>query len=304
MFYEPLLVTHAQHAAMVRVLETRLNRGDDLGVLSRGELGGVVRGIADGQLQMAKPAGRRRVSDDDPDLDGQDLEEQARPQPDWRTFGKDAIIPVHGVLVGHASDIPMSSCGCGLDVVSAMIDVAMADAEVEKLIFDFRTPGGAVTGIPELGRKIAGITSKETIAFTDSQCCSGGIWLATQCKYFYGTASASIGSIGVWCAYLDLSRQLANEGVSIQEVSAGKYKTMGAYWKPLAAEEKAKIQADVDKIYGQFKQAVNLRREVAEEFMQGQVFDGEEALEHGLCDGLVEGIDELLSEEVDSGESR
>ena len=209
--------------------------------------------------------------------------------------GEVAIIPVHGVIVGKASDIPMSSCGCGLDVVGMLIDEAVADANVKRIIFDFNSPGGAVTGVPELGRKIAGIVSKETIGFTDSECCSGALWLAMQCQQFRATESASMGSIGVWCAYLDMSRQMDRDGVSIQEVSAGKYKTMGAYWKPLSKEERAMVQRSVDKIYGQFKEAVNTRRQVADEFMQGQIFDGPEAVNAGICDGLVEGMDELFS---------
>lgn len=266
LFYEPLVITQARHAALCKVLEAR----------------------------MASP----RV-DDDPDTDDDPAEAGTpNPKPDWQTFGADAIIPVHGVLVGHASDIPLSTCGCGLDEVSAMIDVAMADPEVKKLIFDFRTPGGAVTGLPELGRKIASIQGKETIAFTDDECCSGGVWLATQCRHFYATSSSSVGSIGVWTAYMDISRRMAMEGDTIQAVSAGKYKLLGAYWKPLTDEERAILQADVDKIYAQFKEAVGLYRVVDSKFMQGQIFDGEQAVQIGLCDGLVEGMDELLQEEV------
>ena len=279
LFYEPVIVTPAQHAAMVRVLEARLAAGGD---------------VADGRWQLSKGNGRKRVSEDD---DYESSEDEG-PLGDWETHGKNAIIPVHGVLTGHASDIPMSACGCGLDVVASMIDVAMADSVVENLFFDMRSPGGGVVGTPEVGRKIAGITSKRTVAFTDSQCCSGALWLATQCQQFYATESAAVGSIGVWCAYLDISRQMSNQGETIQEVSAGKYKTMGAYWKPLKPEEKAIIQKQVDKIYNQFKEAVQTRRVVADEFMQGQIFDGPEAVAAGLCDGLVEGLDELLTEEV------
>jgi protease-4 len=256
LFYEPLLITHARHSAMARILEKRMAEG---------------------------------MPDEDP-------EEPENPvMPGWQRVGPDAIIPVSGVLVGHASDIPMSSCGCGMDDVAGMIDVALADRAVKRLIFNFNTPGGAVVGTPELGRKIAGIVSKQTIAFTDSECCSGGVWLATQCQQFCATESAAVGSIGVWCAYMDSSRQLANQGTAIQEISAGKYKTMGAYWKPLTAEERGMIQKQIDKIYGQFKEVVNLHRVVADEFMQGQIFDGAEAQAIGLIDGVVDGIEDVLS---------
>lgn len=210
------------------------------------------------------------------------------------TTGRTAIIPVNGVLVGHASDIPASSCGCGLDEVAQMVDVAVADPGISKIVFNFNSPGGGVTGVPELGRKIAGIVSKETVAFTDSECCSGALWLASQCQHFYSTESASVGSIGVWCAYVDMSRKLERDGQNVQEFSAGKYKTMGAPWKALTKEEGAMIQAGVDKIYGQFKDAVNNRRQVADEFMQGQIFDGEEAISAGLVDGLVDSIDDVI----------
>jgi signal peptide peptidase SppA len=258
LFYEPLVITKAKHFAIWKVLEARLC----------------------GQaLPFTVP------SDDD------DEEEK----PDWESSGPDAIIPVHGILGKHLSTMEMVSGGCDVDCIGAMIDGALRDSEVKRLVFDFNSPGGSVTGLPELGRKIAGITTKETIAFTDSECCSGALWLATQCQKFYATESSNVGSIGVWCAYLDLSRQMANEGQNMQEISAGKYKTMGAYWKPLTTEERAMIQGQVDKIYAQFKDAVNLRREVDAKHMEGQIFDGIEAVEIGLVDGVIDSLDEVLN---------
>jgi protease-4 len=255
LFYEPLVITRVKHAAICKVLEARLS-------------GVQIPGL---------PAPDEDEGDDDIGFDG-----------------PDALIPVHGILGKHLSGLEMASGGCNLDEVAARVDVAMADSSIKRLVFDFNSPGGAVTGIPELAGKIAGISTKETIAFTDSECCSGALWLATQCQRFYATESSSVGSIGVWCAYLDLSRQMANSGENMQEISAGKYKTMGAYWKPLSDEERAMIQGQVNKIYGQFKEAVNLRREVADANMQGQVFDGVEAVEAGLIDGIFDSLEEVL----------
>lgn len=223
---------------------------------------------------------------------GEDIDPAAKPE--YVAVDQTAIIPVHGVMVGHASDIPASSCGCGLDDVADMIDMAVANPMVSKIVFDFRTPGGAVVGVPELGRKMAGIVSKKTVAFSDDQCCSGGMWLAMQCQQFYCTESARVGSIGVWCAYSDLTRAMEKAGERVQEFAAGKYKTMGAWWKPLSKEEGAIIQARVDKIHEQFKEAVQIRRVVADEFMQGQIFDGEEAIAAGLVDGLVDSIEDVI----------
>lgn len=125
------------------------------------------------------------------------------------------------------------------------------------------------------------------------------MWLASQCQQFYCSGSSYVGSIGVWTAYLDMSKAMKKEGVNMQAISAGKFKLMGAYWKPLTDEEKAILQTRVDKIHAQFKDAILSRRQISDEFMQGQIFDGREACEIGLCDGEVDDIEELIEDGED-----
>lgn len=259
LFCSPLVITKTKHRAICKVLEAHL---------------------ASGKVQMPM---------DEEMPDPEDM------MPDFET-GPDTIIPIHGILGKHLSGMEMMSGGCDLDHVNSMIDIALGDSQVRRLIFDFQSPGGEVTGIPETAMKIAGIRDKECVAFTDSECCSGALWLASQCQQFYCTPSSCVGSVGVWCAYEDWSRALQNEGVNVQAISAGKYKLMGAYWKPLTDEEKSMLQADVEKIYGQFKRDMVRWREIQDEFMQGQIFDGERAVEVGIADGLVMGMEEILSD--------
>ena len=254
LLYEPLLITQAKYFAICRIVEARMT------------------------MPMPLPE-----NDDEPDEDEE-----------YQEFQNTAVIPVHGILGKHMDSMEMMSGGCDLDNVKADIESALADSAIEKIVFDFRSPGGSVTGIPELARRIASIKDKQTIAFTDSECCSGALWLAAQCDYFYATESANVGSIGVWCAYLDVSRQMQNDGENMQAISAGKYKLMGAHWKPLSDEEKKMLQKEVDQIYEDFKSAVNLNREVSDEFMQGQIFDGKQAQEIGLIDGCVDDLEDVL----------
>lgn len=208
--------------------------------------------------------------------------------------GAFAIIPVHGIIGKHLSSIEMECGGCDLDAVNAMISEAEQDDSIETIVFDFRTPGGTVTGVPETGRRIASI-AKKTIAFTDSECCSAGYWLASQCKHFYLTETATTGSIGVYSVFEDWSRALENEGVKVNAISSGKYKLAGAYFKPMTDDERTMFQDSVDKLHTQFKEAVRRNREVPDSAMEGQCYDGLEAVEIGLADGLVESIDDLLS---------
>lgn len=267
LFFEPLVITPQKHAAICQVVSAHME-------------------------------GRLKASDDE-DMEPEDTDD------DMTIIGANAIIPVHGVIQQHMPDTPSGGSGCDLERLNAMIDIARAHSRVTRAIFDFRSPGGSVTGVPETARKIASIMPEEleTIAWTDSQCCSGAIWLAAQCQKFYCTPSAQVGSVGVWCAYLDISRQMQNEGENMQAFSAGKHKLLGAYWKPMAEDEKAIIQKGVDRTYALFKAAMGTHRTSADDaYGNGLIFDGDEAAERGLTDGTAESLDELMEQLQEDGE--
>ena len=179
--YEPLLITPQRHSALCQMLELKMSSG--LARIDDGEGSG--------------------------ENDGDEITE----------LGSTVIIPVHGTLVMYPEDIALSECGCSMESLNAMIDVAENDSNVSTVIYDFRTPGGTVTGIPETARKILN-SKKNTIAFTASECCSGGIWLASQCQRFYATGSSRVGSVGVYCMSLDLSQAMKNDGVTVNAISA------------------------------------------------------------------------------------
>ena len=263
LFYEPAIITPAHHGALCQLLDHRL-----------------------GTVAPAKA-----MEDDDGDSGGSCREPAI--------YGRVAVVPVHGVLVAHPEDIAMSECGCDMETLGRTVDALEQNPAVTTVVYDFRTPGGSVTKVPEVGRKICA-SRKNTIAFTDSECCSGGIWLAAQCKRFFGTQSAHIGSVGVYIMCLDASKAMEKEGVKMNPVFAGKYKLLGAYWREMPDDERAILQALVQKIYGQFKEAMESHRIVSDRnFGNGLVFDGEEAAEIGFTDGVVDSLEDVLDNLID-----
>ena len=219
--------------------------------------------------------------------------DEEMPEPEIAMDGGTAIIPVHGIIGKHLSGMELMCGGCDLDEVSDMLDMAAADESVARVLLDFRSPGGTVTGIPELGRKIANYP-KPTIGFTDSESCSASYWLMSQCRSAYATESSTVGSVGVYMALLDESRALENEGIKINAIKAGEFKLAGASFKPLSDSERAMFQAGVDKLHAQFKEAVLRNRQIDASCLEGQCFDGEEAVANGMVDGLVESITDVL----------
>ena len=82
---------------------------------------------------------------------------------------------------------------------------------------------------------------------------------------------------------------LEKAGVKVTLISHGAHKVDGNAYEPLSAEVEAEIQKQVDEIGGWFDAAVARGRGVTvkavlEQFGQGQVFRGKEALARGLAD--------------------
>lgn len=224
--------------------------------------------------------------------DGDDCDEYREFQ---LTTGTVAVIPVHGILGKHLSSLEMACGGCSLDTLQAQLKAAGSSPRISAIVLDINSPGGTVTGTPETAKMIAEIrATKPVIGFTDSECCSGAMWLASQCSQVYATESAVLGSVGVRMVLLDYTRKLEAEGVKVNAISSGKYKLLGAPFKALAEDEREMLQAESDEIHAQFQQALNSVRKVDKDKLQGQVYRGVIASQHGFTDGVVDEFDDVL----------
>lgn len=214
--------------------------------------------------------------------------------PDPVVIGSTMIMPIHGVIGKHLSNMELLCGGFCLDRLSEWIDKAENNWQIKSVVMDFRSPGGTVTGVPEAADKISKM-SKDVLAFTDDQCCSAALWLASQADEFFCTESAIVGSVGVYSIYTDRSKQLEEDGIKVNPISSGKYKLAGAWFKPMTDDERKMLQARCDSIYEKFKTAATAVRKVDDEFLQGQVFYGDEAAKIGMVSGLVDSMEDVLA---------
>lgn len=289
MYCQPLLVTRERFMATHQVLLPRILGQADAGLE-----------MVMADVQAAQPTknlmGKRR--------------QRAAPVIDYETgrviedrlytFAKDgvAVIPIYGVLAKNLSAFE-ESCGGGTDVnpIAHALAQAAADPEVEKIVLDIDSPGGEVTGIPELGARIRSIAEagKSVVAFSDATTASAAYWLASQADEFYATPSSRQGSIGVYTAWLDETLHLEMKGYRLELFAAGKHKAMGLPFRGLSEEERDMLQASVDGIYAEFMGAVRANRpEVSVASMQGQMFRAPESVERGLIDGIVSDWEEFV----------
>lgn len=212
--------------------------------------------------------------------------------------GQIAVIPVFGIIGKHMSMMETMCGGYDVESLGESIEEALSYKEVKSILLHINSPGGTVTGVPEMAEVIArASTYKNIFAYTDGDMCSAAYWLGSQAHSVYASPSASVGSIGVYMAFLDETRAMENEGVKLELIKAGRLKGMGLPGNPLSEEARAHLQAQVDEIYNEFTGAVKSRRpSVNDDTMQGQAFSGRQALARGLVDRLVNNVSTLIQE--------
>ena len=228
---------------------------------------------------------------------------EAEPQDemDEYTFseaGGVAIIPVHGVI-GHKVGAVAKMLGAvdALDVMAA-IELAADDDEVDTIILDIDSPGGTVSGVPELAETVEAVQAsgtKKIYAYTDSQMASAAYWLAAGANGIFAAPSADVGSVGVYLPVVDTSAALKEQGVSVEIFKSGKYKAAGFPGVALDEEVRKHLQLEVMDTYNEFAGFVRkFRPELSYDSLQGQTFTGRRAAEIGMIDGEAKNLDSLL----------
>lgn len=198
-----------------------------------------------------------------------------------------AVIPIHGLITHHAA-----SLGTSVDQISSHLDMALASDQIDAILLDVDSPGGGVSGVPELAAKIAEVRKRKRIwAHANGTMASAAYWLSAGTEKIVAARSSLVGSIGVVWAHHDESEALAKEGIRITVLSAGKYKAEGTSWAPLSLDARAHMDKMVQTVYRWFLKAVADGRSTSQTavengYGEGRVELGEEARRLKLVDSI------------------
>jgi signal peptide peptidase SppA len=184
------------------------------------------------------------------------------------------------------------------------LDQAEDDYEVAGVLLDIDSPGGMFNGTPELADRILRC-EKPIYAFTSGMMCSAAYWLGCACDLVCATKSATVGSIGVYCAMLDCSKRYADAGVKVDVITSGKYKGAGVPGTSLTDDHRAHLQELIDSMALMFYGHVQtMRPDSSLEDMQGQMFQAGTAAAKGLIDQVVRDKDAVVELMVGREHSR
>lgn len=233
----------------------------------------------------------------------------ARPQSGPTIGGGVAVIPVVGTIMPRADMLMESSGAVSTQRLAAAFRAALSNPDVGSIILDVDSPGGQVGGVDELASEIYQARGqKRIVAVANHLAASAAYWIATAADEVIVSPSGEVGSIGVLAMHQDISQALEAEGVKINLLSAGKYKTEGNPFEPLSEEARAAIQARIDEYYQAFTGTVARNRgvkrsEVVSGFGEGRVVGAKEAVALGMAD-RVDTLDATIDRLRGKGQRR
>lgn len=201
-----------------------------------------------------------------------------------------AVVQIRGLCIPRGSSYWMEVAS--MEVIGQQITAALAsDAEI--IVLDIDSPGGFVSGVPEVARIIrAARETKPVVACANHLAASAAYWLASAASEVVISPSGEVGSVGIILVHQDYSEYFEQAGIKTTIIKAGAHKGEGNPYQPLDDSAQASLQADVDYYYQMFLTDVasgrNVELSVVEaKFGQGRTMTATSAVRVGLADRVA-----------------
>lgn len=195
--------------------------------------------------------------------------------------------------------------GSAYDVIGAAFDMLLADAGVTQIVLLIDSPGGTVTGCFELADKIyAARGTKPVTAVASDSAYSAAYAIASAADRIVIPRSGGLGSIGVRCQHVDISRALDRIGYTVTTIVSGAKKADFDSTAPLSDSARSEMQVEVDRLADIFIETVARNRGIDADSvraLQAGCLFGPSAIAAGLGDaiGTIESVGAEMPEPED-----
>lgn len=201
-----------------------------------------------------------------------------------------AVIPVMGSLVRRTAGLDPASGFTSYAELAGMLETALADSSVEGILLDVDSPGGEAGGVFELGEMVrAADAVKPVWAIASDSAYSAAYAIACGASRLTVTRTGGVGSIGVIAMHVDQSARDAQQGYRFTAITAGEQKNDFSPHAPLDIQAHARLQAEVDRLYGMFVGHVASMRGIdaqAVRATEAGTYFAEDAVAAGLADAV------------------
>lgn len=202
-------------------------------------------------------------------------------------------VPIHGVIMKEVPDIFRMF---GIEATStldteALIRAADEDPEVERIILDIDSPGGTLSGTPELANTVLA-TQKPVVAVAGELVASAAYWVASHADSIVAESPTSeVGSIGVYRTMVDSSEAAKAQGLKVTLISSGPHKGAGEPGTEVTDEMIRVEQELIDQAADMFVTAIagarGLDKDLVEPLATGRTWFAKQAEARGLIDHVI-----------------
>jgi protease-4 len=196
-----------------------------------------------------------------------------------------------GILGGDVAVVKIDGTIMTADSAVEDLENARKDSGIKAVVLRIDSPGGAVAASQEIFEEVRRVNAvKPVVASMGDLGASGGYYIACGARKIFANPATITGSIGVRMEHVNLKDLLSWAKVEHQTLKSGEMKDVGTFDRPMTPEEKAFFEGILRTMHEQFKAAVAQSRNIpidkVNEFADGRIITGEEALNLGLVDEI------------------
>lgn len=208
-----------------------------------------------------------------------------------------AILHIDGALTYRSN---IWKAWFGIDTYNSIenaFNELVADESVKGIVLSIDSPGGEIKGVSDLADLIfaaRGTKDCGIVAHSAGNMCSSAYWIASACEKVVASSVAQVGSVGVM-GVLDGGK---DESVTFLRSSLSPNKNLD----PNTPAGRSAIEKNLDAMAKVFIESLAKNRgsdydTVLENYGQGSVFVGQEALEAGMVDA-IDSLDSVVEKMI------
>ena len=196
------------------------------------------------------------------------------------------------VAVGTILNGTQSSGTIGGDSTGALLRRALSDDSVKAVVLRVDSPGGSVFASKVIAHEIQALqmAGKPVVASMGSVAASAGYYISVVADQVFANPATVTGSIGVFGMFPTYQRTLDAVGVATDGVGttpwAGQFRPDREMSEPMKQLFQLVINNTYDDFISDVAEQRDMEKDIVDSVAQGQVWTGQDALEHGLIDAL------------------
>lgn len=186
-------------------------------------------------------------------------------------------------------------------VVIRDLEELAEDDDVKAVVLRVNSGGGSAYASEQIWHQVMNIKSKKPIVVSmGGMAASGGYYISCAADYIFAEPTTLTGSIGIFGMIPEVSELVTEKiGLHSETVKTNKYADFGDLTRPMNEDEKAVMQASVNRGYELFTKRCadgrGMEQDSIKAVAEGRVWTGLHALELGLVDQLG-GLDDAIAE--------